>query len=470
MCRVGGWLPQDHRILRSWLDETVAAVDAKPPQQMHASVEALQKTVEDDTRLRMLFDSMFAELPVKKPYFSDPVGHHQVRDFKHMCQVINHLLTAAPSWSHKEHGVGLVGLPFNAMFDWPMATSSGWSIFLDPTVNKHLKEILNAWGDYLKSPESAKSLSVSSDGWFGPEGVQDLTAVANSAAETKHRFEDMFICDPSKAHHGYSSWDDFFTRRFRDGVRPVAAPERDDVIANSCESQPYRVATDVAAHAKFWVKGQPYSVLDMLARDELAEQFVGGTIYQAFLSALSYHRWHSPVSGRIVKTYVAQGTYFSEPLFSGMNNPHGPDVLGQGTGQAYISAVATRCFIYIQADNPDIGLMCVMPIGMVEVSTCDITVREGQRVQKGDQLGMVSLPSNLVFATRSVDFGRCSFISAAPPIVSSSAKASRYKASHSPEITTRTCPYAASWPRYTREDGGMEGGQRVRWWKGEKQA
>lgn len=39
----------------------------------------------------------------------------------------------------------------------------------------------------------------------------------------------------------------------------------------------------------------------MLAHDKLAEQFVGGTVYQAFLSALSYHRWHSPVSGKIVK-------------------------------------------------------------------------------------------------------------------------------------------------------------------------
>jgi phosphatidylserine decarboxylase len=31
----------------------------------------------------------------------------------------------------------------------------------------------------------------------------------------------------------------------------------------------------------------------------LAELFQGGTVYQAFLSALSYHRWHSPVNGVI---------------------------------------------------------------------------------------------------------------------------------------------------------------------------
>ena len=44
--------------------------------------------------------------------------------------------------------------------------------------------------------------------------------------------------------------------------------------------------------------------------------------------------------------------------------------------------------IFIEADNPDIGLMCVMPIGMAEVSSCEITVNEGQKIKKGDQLGM----------------------------------------------------------------------------------
>ena len=40
---------------------------------------------------------------------------------------------------------------------------------------------------------------------------------------------------------------------------------------------------------------------DLLAQDEAADQFVGGTIYQAFLSATNYHRWHSPVAGTIVR-------------------------------------------------------------------------------------------------------------------------------------------------------------------------
>jgi phosphatidylserine decarboxylase len=44
--------------------------------------------------------------------------------------------------------------------------------------------------------------------------------------------------------------------------------------------------------------------------------------------------------------------------------------------------------VFIEADNPAIGLMCFLPVGMAEVSTCEVTVYQGQHVKKGDPLGM----------------------------------------------------------------------------------
>jgi phosphatidylserine decarboxylase len=38
-------------------------------------------------------------------------------------------------------------------------------------------------------------------------------------------------------------------------------------------------------------------------KEHLAKHFVGGTVYQAFLSALFYHRWHAPVDGVIEDIY-----------------------------------------------------------------------------------------------------------------------------------------------------------------------
>ena len=89
-----------------------------------------------------------------------------------------------------------------------------------------------------------------------------------------------------------------------------------------------------------------------------------------------------PVSGTIIKAYMKDGSYFSEAPSEGFD-PGGPN-----DSQAYITEVATRALMFIEADHRDVGLMCVLAVGMAEVSSCPITVYEGQHVMKGEHLGM----------------------------------------------------------------------------------
>jgi phosphatidylserine decarboxylase len=168
----------------------------------------------------------------------------------------------------------------------------------------------------------------------------------------------------------------------------VVEPDDDDVIANACESKPYYCTSNAKLQDRFSVKGQSYSLADMLGNDPLAEQFVGGTIYQASLGILSYHRWHAPVSGIIKKAHLIEGTYYFEPPSTGIRGAEdetNPE-LGMA-GQGYLTHTATRAAIFIEADNPKIGLMTFLAVGMCEVSTCDIQVKEGQHVTKGDEIG-----------------------------------------------------------------------------------
>lgn len=217
-------------------------------------------------------------------------------------------------------------------------------------------------------------------------------SVANAPLQTSYKFEDMYKCDPSQPKYGFKSWDHFFTRQLQENARPIASPDDDNVIANACESRPYAVQHDVKFRDKFWIKGQPYSIVDMLAADPAADQFTGGTVYQAFLSALSYHRWHAPVSGTVKKAYVVDGTYFSEPLWDAgdLNSAAEQAEIKQGISavQGYLACLATRAIILIEADNPAIGLMAFIGIGMDEVSTCEITVKEGDHIKKGQETGM----------------------------------------------------------------------------------
>lgn len=395
---IGEWMPIDHRMQREWLKSVIEHVD-RTPNDLHPVLEDFKYLIEHDTRLFILVQSMFEQIPNKHPYDADPSAEHkQVRDYKHMLELLNHFLTTAPRWSNSGSQAGVVGLPINAALDWPMGTPSGFAFFLDPAVNAFFKQLLNAWGEFLTSQQSAKEALGNDDaGWFGRSGKKHLTATANAASFSNKPvdFEILFHCDPAKQYHGYTSWDDFFTRRFRfeNGIRPVAAPEDDRIVANACESKPYNVTYDAQLRDRFWIKGQPYSIGDMLAHDPLADRFHGAAVYQAFLSALSYHRWHAPVSGKVRKAYVKNGTYFSEPLFQGLAEPLNAangiiDESNETTSQGYLTAIATRAIIFIQADNPDIGLMAFIGVGMAEVSTCEISVREGQRVQKGEEIGM----------------------------------------------------------------------------------
>lgn len=287
-----------------------------------------------------------------------------------MLYLFNDVISKAPPYEDNS----FVGFPINAVLTWPMGTPAGLSILTNDKVNAQFKKMFDVWSTFLASPESRNVLTTGEDGWFGPK-----------ATEAMPNFEDTFVCDPNAECHGFSSWDDFFTRRFRPHVRPVASPDDTSVITSSCESAVYRIATGVKARDQFWLKGQPYSLQHMLNNDELASQFAGGTVFQAYLSAISYHRWHSPVSGTVRRTLLVPGTYYAECPAMGFPDP---DPVACCASQAYITATAARAIIFIEADNSDIGLMCFMAVGMAEVSTCEMTVRKGQKVKKGDEIGM----------------------------------------------------------------------------------
>jgi phosphatidylserine decarboxylase len=149
------------------------------------------------------------------------------------------------------------------------------------------------------------------------------------------------------------------------------------------------VARNVKARDAFWIKGQNYSLSHMLGTT-VGDLFVGATIYQGYLDSFSYHRWHAPVSGRISKTYLLNGTYYSSPAPIDMNPPD--HSVGVTIGyQPYLAAMATRAVIIIDADNPDIDQLAFLAIGMVEVSTCEISVKEGEYVRKRGPVGDVPL-------------------------------------------------------------------------------
>ncbi len=389
--RRGKWLPSDRDFLKSWIEKKVQQAKDSTLE-LHPVIVDLRKAINADPILYMSFTSMYDEIPQG---YNEPV-----KDFETMLLVMNQVLNEAPCYSVSEDQVGLVGFPINAILDWAMGTKGGFLTFTHPVVNKKLKAILTQWSTFLTSADSQYVLVegpvnqpqpdyTNPIGWLSPVALEAIAEMdpfrgqGKNPHEAKANFIYNYQCDPNEKYLGFKSWDDFFTREFNPSVRE---PDTDpDTIVNACESAPYNCVTNAKPKDKFWMKGQSYSILDILDHHELSEQFAddknGCTVYQAFLCAKSYHRWNSPVDGTIVATKNVEGTYYAEAPVEGYD-PAGPN-----DSQGYIVEVAARALIFIQSDNLKIGLMCFVAIGMAEVSSCEITVKVNDTVKKGDPIG-----------------------------------------------------------------------------------
>lgn len=283
---------------------------------------------------------------------------------------------------------GLVGFPINQILNWTMGVPSGSTAFQMDEVNAAMKAILDDWYKTKLETEVSKSVfTTQGNGWCSPSALARLNMSEFLSGNALESFENGDFNNPA---FPYGSWAEFFIRPFldMDASRPVAASG----IASPCESHVYAIQTNVKLEDWFWVKARPYSLRDLLRDNPAApdanhlatyvEPFVGGTVYQAFLAADKYHRWHSPVTGTIKDAYVLPGTYYSAALSEGLDGSS-PDL-----SQGYIAHTATRAVFFIEADDPKIGLFAFCAIGMAEVSSCRIRKGVvGEKVQAGEEIG-----------------------------------------------------------------------------------
>jgi phosphatidylserine decarboxylase len=386
--RIGGWLPQDPLEIQKHLKETLRrAKDANMP--TAPPIQALQNLLNTNAVVYMLFNEMLSEVPTVWPYNQIPGGppNSEIRTVEELLTVLNYQIQLPIMYNDSAQ----IGTPINAILDWPMATKAGFSAFTRHDVNMIFRDMLKFWGEFLKSPDSVATVTTAQtptvQGWLSPTAQSQEPGLANF-------LQTYQVPNPNDTiHYGFTSWNQFFTREFKQGLRPLAGPGNDNLIVSATESTPFYIQRNVQLRDTFWVKNKDgrsnYSLADMLGDANLAEQFVGGTVYQAFLSADSYHNWHAPVSGRYVsKPRIIQGTYYSEPLmwsFSPDSGPPEPDVGSDALSQGYISSVATRGVAIIQPDNPRIGPMAIIMIGMAEVSSVNFFDKE--TFDKGELIG-----------------------------------------------------------------------------------
>ncbi|KAI6155709.1 Phophatidylserine decarboxylase-domain-containing protein [Pisolithus tinctorius] len=357
-------------------------------------VQEFKNLIEEDGAVYTAFDEMFRQAAARKPRYIfsvfvavTPLISVQVEDYVELMLVINTLLLTPP-----RYGLGpsvmASSVPFYAVISRFCNTHAGYEAFTNPRVNANLCGVFTAWRTFLESPGSRVVLGNGPGGWFSDDALRAMVESAGGGPD--QTFQDFYVCIPDAAHYNFTSYDNFFTRELRpDQVIP---PDGDSsIVRSACSSTVHSFYTGLRKTERFCIKNTPYSLRHILAGDDAVDTFVGGTLLQAMLGCTDYHRWHSPVNGTVVRTRLISGTedppsvphptYFAG-LLDGEHKD--PDVITRS--QDFVTAISTRALIFIEAQEP-IGLMCFVAVGLCEVSTCDITVSEGDPLVKGTPLG-----------------------------------------------------------------------------------
>jgi phosphatidylserine decarboxylase len=105
----------------------------------------------------------------------------------------------------------------------------------------------------------------------------------------------------------YGTFNEFFTRAFKEGVRPIADVDLVCPIDGAI-SQLGRIERDRI----FQAKGHDYTTTALVGGDAgLAAQFQDGSFVTLYLSPKDYHRIHMPCAGRLVRMIHVPGDLFS---------------------------------------------------------------------------------------------------------------------------------------------------------------
>jgi phosphatidylserine decarboxylase len=366
-----------HRDLGPKIDAVQAAGAA---QISSPAVQALAALIDADAIVRMFTVEMIRQA-IELPQSPDQPA---VKDVDDLLSALDLITTLAPAYNVNKNLRN--AFPMSSLFGYMMMTPAGESIFRNRSFNAAIQKILQEWCAYLNSGASTSVLTTDADGWLSPPAVKEFQL-------------DDFIHDPNLPHWGWTSYNDFFHRQIKPEKRPVASPNDPKVIVSANDGNLVSIARGVQRMDEFWLKGEPFSLVDMLDHSEYVDQFVGGDVVQVFLSGGNYHRWHSPIDGTVRDARIVDGLMFSDAESAGWD-PSG--VLSEG----YYAAVNTRGLVFVESDDPTIGMVCVIPIGITEISSVTIEVAIGQKLAKGDELGYFSYGGSslcLVFKQGAID-------------------------------------------------------------------
>lgn len=193
----------------------------------------------------------------------------------------------------------------------------------------------------------------------------------------------------------YPSFNEFFTRALRDGVRPLAQADYVCPVDGAISQ-----FGDIDDHQIFQAKGHKFTTAELVGGDQtLAAHFQHGHFANVYLSPKDYHRIHMPCDGRLTRMIYVPGKLFS------VNPTTARGVPGLFARNERVVCVFDSDefgpFVMTLVGATIVGSMATVWHGVVNpprmARICDWQYEPGQvTLKKGDEMGRFLLGSTVV--------------------------------------------------------------------------
>ncbi|MDQ8996033.1 archaetidylserine decarboxylase [Acinetobacter soli] len=230
-----------------------------------------------------------------------------------------------------------------------------------------------------------------------------LSRVVGKLAESENLLVKTAIIQAFKSKYGidlsiaqqadalkYKSFNEFFTRALKDGVRVVDNAQ--DSIVSPADGAISQIGS-IDDGEVFQAKGQSFSVEKLIGDPQLAQPFKHGQFATVYLSPRDYHRVHMPLTGRLTETLYIPGELFSVNQVTAENIPglfarNERMVCLFDTELGRMAVVLVGAMIVAGIETVVTGK--VKPTGRLELNHHDVVL------EKGDELGRFYLGSTAI--------------------------------------------------------------------------
>ncbi len=236
------------------------------------------------------------------------------------------------------------------------------------------KEFVEARRQFLESPESATII---------PQWVADPSI-----------HMDQYVVPPG----GFKSFNEFFYRDLKPGMRTVASPQDDSVLVSPTDCV-LNMINPLAPDTKIPTKlNQELNVKELLAGSEYAPYFETGAAISCILMPTTYHHYHAVVSGQVVESRQdVSGAYWGIPDFGSFFNAGN---LGYGASYSVFEQFRRGYFVI---ETEEYGYIAMIPVGLDTIGSVvfeekfnNVTPLHPVPVDKGEKLGHFEYGGSLV--------------------------------------------------------------------------